>query len=84
MNILGKKNVHSHLTVIFLYLCRSGNGWWWVPIIAPLIGGLLGAGLYKILVEMHHPPLSEQGERTGKEEAVPLGKQDNICTNVCV
>lgn len=55
-----------------------------MPIIAPLIGGSLGAGLYKILVEMHHPPLSEQGEGPGKEETVPLGNQDNICTNVCV
>nr|XP_046240370.1 aquaporin-7 [Scatophagus argus] len=63
---------------------RSGNGWWWVPLVAPPIGGLLGAGVYKALVEMHHPPCSEQGERLVEEETVPLGKQENICANVCV
>ncbi|XP_051932704.1 aquaporin-7 isoform X2 [Hippocampus zosterae] len=38
---------------------RAGNGWWWVPVIAPMIGGVLGGGLYKLLVELHHPPCSE-------------------------
>lgn len=52
-------------TVIFLYLRRSGNGWWWVPLVAPPIGGILGAGLYKVLVEMHHQP--EQKERLVEE-----------------
>lgn len=55
-----------------------------MPLIAPLIGGLLGAGVYKAMVEMHHPPLSEQGEGLVEEETAPLGKQDNICDNVCV
>ncbi|XP_068171759.1 aquaporin-7 [Antennarius striatus] len=58
---------------------RAGKGWWWVPLVAPTIGGVLGGGLYKVLVEMHHPPLSKQGE-----EVTPLGKQENICDNVCV
>ncbi|XP_041803850.1 aquaporin-7 [Chelmon rostratus] len=62
----------------------SGNGWWWVPLIAAPTGGVLGAGLYKALVEMHHPPLSEQGEGLVEEETAPLGKQENICSNVCV
>lgn len=79
-----KKKFTISSQLLCLYLCRSGNGWWWVPLIAPLIGGLLGAGLYKTLVEMHHPPLSEQGEGMVKEETVPLGKQENICVNVCV
>ncbi len=70
------------LTLICPYLCRSGNGWWWVPLVAPPIGGVLGAGIYKALVEMHHPPLSEQGEGLVEEETAPLGKQDNICANV--
>uniref|UniRef100_A0A8D3AB17 Aquaporin 7 n=1 Tax=Scophthalmus maximus TaxID=52904 RepID=A0A8D3AB17_SCOMX len=41
---------------------RSGNGWWWVPLVAPPIGGILGAGMYRALVELHHPPVYEQGE----------------------
>ncbi|KAM7005897.1 aquaporin-7 isoform 2-T2 [Tautogolabrus adspersus] len=63
---------------------RSGNGWWWVPLVAPPIGGILGAGLYKALVEMHHPPLSEQSEGLLEEETVALEKQENNCANVCV
>jgi MIP family channel proteins len=29
---------------------RAGNGWWWVPIIAPCVGGVLGGWLYDALV----------------------------------
>ncbi|XP_028301672.1 aquaporin-7 isoform X2 [Gouania willdenowi] len=39
---------------------RAGNGWWWVPLIAPTLGGVLGAGVYKFFVEMHHPSDNEQ------------------------
>ncbi|KAF7208289.1 aquaporin-7 isoform X1 [Nothobranchius furzeri] len=56
---------------------RSGNGWWWVPLVAPPIGGVLGAGLYKAFVELHHPPISGQ-----QENSIPLKKGENICTNV--
>lgn len=80
-------NTHGKMLefkVLSLYLCRSGNGWWWVPLVAPPIGGVLGGGLYKALVEMHHPSLSEQDDRLMEEEAAPLGKQENICANLCV
>jgi len=29
---------------------RAGNGWWWVPIVAPCIGGVLGGWVYDALV----------------------------------
>lgn len=29
---------------------RAGNGWWWVPIAGPLIGGVLGGYVYDALV----------------------------------
>lgn len=29
---------------------RAGNHWWWVPIVAPLIGGVLGGYIYDTLV----------------------------------
>jgi len=29
---------------------RAGNGWWWVPIVAPCIGGLLGGWAYDVRV----------------------------------
>ncbi|XP_022600529.1 aquaporin-7-like [Seriola dumerili] len=66
---------------------RAGNGWWWVPLVAPPIGGVLGAGVYKALVELHHPPLSEQDGglvEELEEETAPLEKPKNICANVCV
>jgi len=35
---------------------RAGSGWWWVPIVAPCLGALLGGFLYDTLVTRHHPP----------------------------
>ncbi|HXK09093.1 MAG TPA: MIP family channel protein [Vicinamibacteria bacterium] len=34
---------------------RAGGGWWWVPVVAPCLGGLLGALSYDLLVTRHHP-----------------------------
>lgn len=33
---------------------RAGNNWWWVPIVAPMLGGVLGAIIYIIFIEIHH------------------------------
>jgi glycerol uptake facilitator-like aquaporin len=35
---------------------RVGNQWWWVPIVAPCLGALLGGFLYDILIARNHPP----------------------------
>jgi len=32
----------------------AGNGWWWVPIAAPIVGAILGAWLYDTFVNKHH------------------------------
>ncbi len=37
----------------------AGHGWWWVPIVAPSVGAILGAWLYDALVANHHPPTGE-------------------------
>jgi MIP family channel proteins len=34
---------------------RAGNYWFWVPIVGPLIGGVLGAWLYDLLIGNHFP-----------------------------
>lgn len=33
---------------------RAGNGWWWVPIVGPLTGGVLGGFVYDLFVTRHH------------------------------
>jgi MIP family channel proteins len=34
---------------------RAGHYWWWVPITAPLIGGVLGGWIYNVLVGNRFP-----------------------------
>jgi len=34
---------------------RAANGWWWVPIVAPCIGGVLGGWVYDAFVGKHLP-----------------------------
>ncbi|MEP7272736.1 MAG: MIP family channel protein, partial [Acidobacteriota bacterium] len=34
---------------------RAGNMWFWVPIVGPLIGGVLGATVYDLLIGNHFP-----------------------------
>jgi MIP family channel proteins len=33
---------------------RAGNAWWWVPIVGPAAGGVLGGFVYDALITMHH------------------------------
>jgi MIP family channel proteins len=35
---------------------RAGSYWWWVPIVGPLIGGVLGGWIYDLLIARRHPP----------------------------
>jgi len=41
---------------------RAGNGWWWVPIAGPLVGGPLGGWLYDAFIGSHHPAVAAQRE----------------------
>ncbi|XP_021088673.2 aquaporin-10 [Mesocricetus auratus] len=34
---------------------RAGDGWWWVPAVAPMVGATLGTVTYQLLVALHHP-----------------------------
>ncbi|XP_035385064.1 aquaporin-10b, partial [Electrophorus electricus] len=35
---------------------RTGDGWWWwVPLGAPCVGGLVGSLIYELLIGVHHP-----------------------------
>jgi glycerol uptake facilitator-like aquaporin len=34
---------------------RAGGGWWWVPIVGPLVGAVAGGWLYDLCVGHHLP-----------------------------
>jgi MIP family channel proteins len=34
---------------------RAGGGWWWVPIVAPCVGAVLGGLVYDVFITRHHP-----------------------------
>ncbi|XP_036423053.1 aquaporin-10b isoform X1 [Colossoma macropomum] len=34
---------------------RAGDGWWWVPLVATCVGGLVGSLIYELLIGVHHP-----------------------------
>jgi MIP family channel proteins len=33
----------------------AGNGWWWVPIVAPCVGGVIGGTVYDLCIRDRHP-----------------------------
>uniref|UniRef100_UPI00358E013C aquaporin-3-like n=1 Tax=Myxine glutinosa TaxID=7769 RepID=UPI00358E013C len=43
------------------------NYWFWVPITAPFLGGVLGALTYVLFVELHHPSSSDSGTNTKED-----------------
>lgn len=47
-----------------------GNGWWWVPVVAPLLGAALGSALYQLLVAFHHP--LEEGDPPAEQTSLVL------------
>ena len=36
----------------------AGNGWWWVPVGAPIVGAVIGAIVYDVLVVRYYPQSS--------------------------
>lgn len=56
-------------------ISSRGNGWWWVPVVAPLLGATVGSALYQLLVAFHHPeesdPRDEQNSLVLVSAAIP-------------
>uniref|UniRef100_A0A672ZPE8 Aquaporin 10b n=1 Tax=Sphaeramia orbicularis TaxID=375764 RepID=A0A672ZPE8_9TELE len=65
---------------------KAGGGWWWVPIVAPFVGGLLGTLIYELLIEVHHPhtPQSpgQESEAVELEETTPNQNSSKIIGTV--
>lgn len=40
----------------------AGNGWWWVPIVAPCVGGVVGAWVYDVCVGHRFPDVKTTAE----------------------
>jgi MIP family channel proteins len=34
----------------------AAGGWWWVPVVAPCVGAVVGAYTYDLLITRNHPP----------------------------
>ncbi|OBS83292.1 hypothetical protein A6R68_22710, partial [Neotoma lepida] len=53
----------------------AGNGWWWVPVVAPVVGSTLSTATYQLLVTLHHPEDPEPVPRVvaAQLEASDLG-----------
>ncbi|XP_062868320.1 aquaporin-7 [Trichomycterus rosablanca] len=52
---------------------RAGNSWWWVPVVAPFVGGVTGALMYKTFVELLHPTHTDKDHKEKEaSESTPL------------
>ncbi|XP_053155188.1 aquaporin-7-like isoform X2 [Hemicordylus capensis] len=49
---------------------RAGNNWWWVPVVAPTLGSLVGIFIYNILIDFHNRPLKAECKKDDIETAV--------------
>ncbi|WP_432491043.1 MIP/aquaporin family protein [Kineococcus auxinigenes] len=47
----------------------GGQFYFWVPIVAPLIGGLIGGALYRVLIERHLPAAEDEQQPAGRVPA---------------
>lgn len=50
---------------------QSGNWYFWLPIVAPIIGGLVGGGLFKVLISRGLDAVEEEPEQEAAGEPLP-------------
>ena len=48
--------VHAHALCSYNYRCSQCSipHWWWVPIVAPMVGGAAAAFIYWLFIDAHH------------------------------
>ena len=64
-----------------VYYCRcsqcSIRHWWWVPIVAPMVGGAIAGFVYWLFIEAHHTMELEDKQPTSENGA----KEENVVAN---
>lgn len=70
---------------------EAGNHWWWVPVVAPCLGGALGGLVYDQLITRNHPILAEakpaephahaQAQKQEARIAAKLTEWDTLATS---
>ncbi|XP_036122487.1 aquaporin-9 isoform X1 [Molossus molossus] len=40
----------------------AGNNFWWVPVVGPMVGAVIGGLIYILIIEIHHPDLDPDFE----------------------
>jgi len=51
----------------------NGTPYWWLPIVAPIVGGLVGGAFFKILIDRYLLPDDSEEQPVGREVVVEHG-----------
>ncbi|KAJ8407698.1 hypothetical protein AAFF_G00267420 [Aldrovandia affinis] len=46
----------------------TADYWWWIPVAGPMVGGIVGAVVYFLLIELHHAEPEKEQEQEEEEE----------------
>lgn len=49
-----------------VFCFRAGNYWWWIPVVAPTLGSLVGSLVYKLFIDVHNQSVPESGNEKGQ------------------
>lgn len=58
----------TYFLPLYILLSSTADHWWWIPVFGPLIGGITGAVVYFLLIELHHSEPAEKSEQKPEEE----------------
>lgn len=68
-----------------LEVFSTADNWWWIPVAGPMVGGVVGALVYFLLIELHHaqpekPQEEEEEEEEDEEEDSSLKDKYEMIT----
>ncbi|KAG8440434.1 hypothetical protein GDO86_006256 [Hymenochirus boettgeri] len=56
----------------------SGNHWWWVPVVGPMLGAAIGACIYVLCIEAHFTTDSENKHRSTEHDHYEKHELNNM------